>query len=324
MGLSALPIFSVLGVMVVLRRETWKRRIGIAVGAGVIGVIVYFAVNPYVAINYFRNREVLKSNLGTSTAMYHVTGSGSALANAVLLMAEGTSGPLMVAGIAGAAVLAFRRRGVSIGWLVSTPAAAVTVYLCLLAAGKPGEYGRFGLLPDIALGIAAASGAAVLLQNSKWRAALVGVLVLATVVCGGRYLVCFVADRGANTPRMHEAGRLAGVLGKGESMTMGLYAEPAPYCLPPIDLWRWKLMLVPRGYRAGAGDFDVIVRAVDVPVKGDVRGYELLPDGGFSPAAWWPARISWAAKPFEVLVRRGLNPAAEGAGRARSQTPPAR
>ena len=61
---------------------------------------------------------------------------------------------------------------------------------------------------------------------------------------------------------------------------LAVVAEPAPYVMPPVDLWRWELVLLPRnGAEPAPGD--VLVRVIDQ-----------------GPRAAAP--ISWAAKPFKI------------------------
>jgi hypothetical protein len=86
-------------------------------------------------------------------------------------------------------------------------------------------------------------------------------------------------------------------------------AEPAPYCLPPVDATSWRMLLLPADDQtpAGAEAPDVIVRAVDEMGRGgDVAGtpYRRIYYGG--SRQWVKRRIRWADKPFELLIRREL------------------
>ncbi len=144
MILSTYPIFIILPVMSVLRRQSARNGVreipdqnptvsarlqsqsgsfhhqppaensrtplwGIAVPLAV-ALCVYIATNPYVAINLICNREVLRSNLGTSAAMYHTGLSLSSLRNAALLIANGAGALTALGGAIGMALLAPRRR----------------------------------------------------------------------------------------------------------------------------------------------------------------------------------------------------------------------
>jgi len=61
-----------------------------------------------------------------------------------------------------------------------------------------------------------------------------------------------------------------------------IFAEPAPYSLPPVDLFGWKILLFPKDVSKEAGGGYLIVRQVD------------------PPGLWLSTPISWADKQFEV------------------------
>ena len=102
---------------------------------------------------------------------------------------------------------------------------------------------------------------------------------------------------------------------------MALRAEPAPYALPPVNVFRWDLRLLPREYEVGPDDVpaDVVVEAVDaLPAgSGEPSAYADLPS--VTPGARWPTPISWAAKPMRVRVRADL--AAAAAAEPRTDRP---
>src|SRR5260221_14373420 len=114
---------------------------------------------------------------------------------------------------------------------------------------------------------------------------------------------------------MVAAERLKG-LWKGGARSVGVRAGPAPYCLPPVDVTGWKMLLLPADWQGRSGDWpvrqaqdmpDVIVSPVDeIGVEGEVAGtpYVKIYCGGKWP--WLKTRISWADKPFEILVRREM------------------
>jgi hypothetical protein len=172
--------------------------------------------------------------------------------NAALLIAEGASPILAVAGAVGGLVLltraSLRNRGVGcdhacrgrgdVGWLLLVPAGVILIQFVMLAAGKPGEYARFALLPDIALAVAAMTGIDAFVRSARARAALAGVLVLTTAVVGFAYVRAFVRDAGPETSRLVAARYLAAHPGD-----LILSAEPAPYAVPPVDLFRRELVL---------------------------------------------------------------------------------
>ena len=359
MVLSAWPVFIVLPLMVLLRPDTWRRRIGLAVSGVGIGVGVYLLTNPYIVINLFVNREVLRSNFGNSLAMYEIGRWPEGMVNAARLVAEGASmaaasiGLLAVLVAAGRYVAANRRwgsrpaplgsgdasgerpvrnpaattnaadtrspaatrppaiigspaaTGVPAGagspaaatgplsptaryaLLLAVPAGLILVQFVALAAGKPGEYGRFAVLPDVALGIAAVVAIGRLFfSRTAQTVALAGLLMLVAAP-GGYYLVGFRLDSGPVTSRLNKAEALAELRQVGLE-SLAVFAEPAPYSLPPVDLFKWRILLLPEGYvhEAGKPPADVLVRAVDDP----------------------RAKISWANKPFLTWGRRSAFP----------------
>ena len=78
--------------------------------------------------------------------------------------------------------------------------------------------------------------------------------------------------------RLTAAGRLAAV--SSGDKTIDVTADPAPYDLPPIDLFTWRIVLVPPVGSLNPAGFTV--RPTD-----DTRGIA-------SP-------ISWANKPFDIV-----------------------
>ena len=306
MVISSLVVFAILPTMTLLRRQSWYRRALVAAGAGAVGAVVYTVTNPYVLINLVWDRELLRSNLGTSTAMYQAS-AGQGLLNALKLLAEGSrliGAPGWVALI----VLPRWRWGATRHpiWLLGVPAVIVLVQFVALAAGKPGEYGRFALLPNTALCLLAVSGTWLFFERRSRAIAITLACVLPTLATAWIYPIHFLADSRAPTTRAREAERIRQLLGGG-ARRLALAAEPAPYVLPPVDLWRWRLELMPRGRPAAdaarATGADVFVRAVDAPGAHVPEGFRRL--DLLSPrnsALGEPARISWAAKPLEVLV----------------------
>jgi hypothetical protein len=310
MVLSTAPAFAVLPVMVLLRPGGWGDRARTAVFCGLVGLVVYGAANPYVAYHLLRGEGFaggtgpLASNLGNSSAFYSVGRLGEGVANAVRLTAEGASPPLAAIGLLATVVLAVRAvrvrgdgspeavRRRAHGLLLATPAALTFVQAALVGAGKPGEFGRFLLLTDVFLAVEAfayfgtrADGGPGLL--GRRRIAIAGVLVALTASHGWAYLRGFVRDVGggaaspAGTPetsRMAAAREIEALRAAGGKRLL-LAAEPAPYGVPPVNLFDWPVLLVPKGGRpeAYAEPGDVVVEVVE---------------GG--------AKISWADKRFDV------------------------
>jgi 4-amino-4-deoxy-L-arabinose transferase-like glycosyltransferase len=328
MVVSSVIIFAILPVMPLLRRQSWAARVGLAVGAGIVGGLVYALTNPYVPYNLLFNREVLRSNLGTSTAMYHVGGSTNGFLNAVRLIAEGVSPILAALGVVGVVALLLRRRvGVAaphVWALLAVPALIVVAQFVILGAGKPGEYGRFALLPDTVLCLAAVAGASHWASGPGARRVVLGLGVLTPGFFGATYVARFLADARDPTSRLALAEHLNGLPSFGWR-TVEVTAEPAPYCMPPVNLFGQKVVLLPPGQVEPMGADAVLVRAVDAAPRGaPPPGYVRW--GRDEPVLLrpFPSRISWAAKPFEILVPRRTLRGPDGAAPAQTAPSPAR
>jgi hypothetical protein len=170
-----------------------------------------------------------------------------------------------------------------------------------MSAGKSAEVARFAVLPCITLLLAAGAAAARWCRPALLRPTL-GVLLLGSVAGGVVYLGGFVRDTGLRTTRRAAADHIWELQQEG-ARTVGVWAEPAPYCVPPVDLFRTRLLLLPTGYVLDEkhAPADVVVQAVDIEQPG-------LSDkvyAWWSPPRWSPlsARISWADKAIEIGAR---------------------
>ena len=256
MILTGVVAFTVLMTMVLLRREKWIANLAIAV---IATAVVYAVTNPFVVFNAIVRPQLLRSNLGNTAEMYHVSVGG--VANALSLVVEGTSPVLTAAGVAGAAFLLAssvgRRGGSRIGWLIAVPAAFVMIQFVLLATNKPAEYGRFALLIDVSL-LIAAFAAVGRVMSDRPRTALAALLVAFTAVGGFPYLRGFVRDCRPVTSRLEAAERLKSLADEG-AKTIRVAAEPAPYAVPPVDLFRYQLILPPAKANAPTVGADVMI-----------------------------------------------------------------
>ena len=83
---------------------------------------------------------------------------------------------------------------------------------------------------------------------------------------------------------------------------LAIVAEPAPYCVPPVDLFRWQLVLLPKGQTEPKAEVaDVFVAAVDTPSATAPAGYGLAAPKQ-NETLLPPTRISWANKPIDLFV----------------------
>jgi hypothetical protein len=226
------------------------------------------------------------------------------------LFVEATGIPVALFALTGltgvaAAVMAPRDSRARIPLLLGAPALIVALQFMALAAGKPGEYGRFALLPATALCLCGTWGCCTL-KNRLTQSLLLGTMIAFTGLFAGNYVCHFIDDCGPRTSRTALAEKLDALNRSGDAPSLALIAEPAPYVMPPVNLWRWRLELLPRGkpplestHALGSA---VFLRAVDSPTDEPHPGFRPLsgPDGFTNHV--WPARISWAAKPFEILV----------------------
>lgn len=310
MVLSALPIFVILPVMVWLRRQPFTAAAGRVIVGGLIGGLVYLLTNPYVAINFFTNREVLRSNLSNSLAMYEIGRWPEGLLNALSLIATGMSVPLALAGLVAVIGMAVVRvvgrgradSGPAVGWLLAVPAVIILAQFIGLAAGKPGEYGRFAVFIDLSLMLAAMAGVSML-PRSGLRGLVVCLLVGLTAWPGLQSLKAFARDCGDAPTRIQTAHKLAKARERG-ARTIGIFAEPAPYNFPPVDLFDWQIMLLPaKPTPAMLERIDVLLRVEDGPgtiePDSDLEG-STLEDGW----RWWRRSISWADRRFELRISK--------------------
>jgi hypothetical protein len=116
-------------------------------------------------------------------------------------------------------------------------------------------------------------------------------------VHGGSYVWHFARDATARSTRLELADRIASRGQDVEHPTLLVRWEPAPYCLPPVDLWRWRIVL-DRGHRAGV--YDLMIEPVDS------IGIEAVAPYGEAIRYWTRPRLfatpmSWAHKPFRVV-----------------------
>jgi Dolichyl-phosphate-mannose-protein mannosyltransferase len=260
--------FAVLPVMVLLREMTWRQRVGIVAAAGGIGIALFVLTNPYLPVDYLLHREIVQSNVSNYGNFYKPGISIDGFETAVRLIAAGMSMPLAI--VAGLSVIfSVRRRG--LGWVLAAPAILVAVQYFLLARDKPAEYARFALMLDVALALAVAAA----VVRVRWMGLQVAIVLL-MIYCTGAVSARYVANFLAAGSRLMGAATLAQLQRPGR--VLAVWAEPAPYCLPTVDLFAWKIVLLPPG------------------AEPPVEAVSIRPDDSydFTP-------ISWANKPFDIV-----------------------
>jgi len=323
----------------------WCKQSAIGVG---LAIAVYLVTNPYIVINAITNRDVLRSNFGNSLAMYEIARIGEGFLRVLELTIEGVTLPVVLVGAFALLVALWRMMrqtpsepgAEATGHAVAAhpamvylplivPAAVFFVQFVLIGAGKPAEYGRFGIFPNTALAI----GAACVLTRRwtklreivNWIPAvfvLIGISVPAYA-----YLYNFRWDTQTGRYSVVEppsVGTGCYIRGHGpedswrEPFTVAVIAEPAPYCFPPIQFDRARVVMF-REY-ATALEYQefhrsdtLVVRPVDEPVGTDrwraapdlflrrfVGRLFRVPFHGALTIPQPATPISWAIKLFEV------------------------
>lgn len=293
MVLSALPAFSVLVGMVLLRRMSWGDRLRVAVFGGLVGLVAYGLTNPYVVYHLLASvrggPSPFASNLGNSSAFYTAGRPVEGAANVARLAVAGTSVAVAVAGAMGVVVLgaravraradgspdAVRRR--AHGLLLGLPAVLTAVQAALVGAGKPGEFGRFLLLPDVFLAVEAVALIHTYVRAGGAAVMIYGVVLLQTALGGARYVAGFVRDSGPETSRLAAARAIEADRQAGRVRRVLVTAEPAPYAVPAVNLFDLQAVLVPKG-----------VDPVAVARPGDVVA--AVAEGG-TPIGWADKRV---------------------------------
>jgi hypothetical protein len=284
--------------LAILPVMAWRRGgLKMLIITSLIAISVYVIGNPYVAINLLHNREVLRSNLGNSTDMYALTWGG--LPNAARWLMEGTSIGAAVVGAFVLLICALRLRPPQrascdraiLLMLLAGPFILIAAQYVLLADSKPAEYGRFAIYLDIVLAIAAWSGIAWIAEPIV-RRPLALVLLAITIISGASYIYAFCHD----STRLEAAEKILTFDG---NRGIGVWAEPAPYCMPPVDLFRDDLLLLPRNAQVSRTSCALVVATTDNPLSSPALfGFERETIQGRRAAP-----MSWADKSFEIYFR---------------------
>jgi hypothetical protein len=281
MVLTGYAAFAVIPIMNVLRGSSWGHRFKITAFAALTGIATFTLTNPYLPYNMLFHKSVLHSNVGNYGTFYQPAVSPDGIAVAARGLIDGMSVAPLIAGCA-ASMIVLRRKSAAL--LLLAVAAPVLLQFVLLASGKTAEYARFALTVDVLLSLVAAWGIDRLPITRREKSLAGVLLVAATLIFGMRYDINFLVDSRSNSTRQTAARDLQ------SAGDLYVFAEPAPYCLPPVNLFTRRILLEPAGGSLGVIAPDgTIVRPVDVPTTVD----PLAPARVLSP-------ISWANKPFEI------------------------
>jgi len=324
MVLSSAPILILIPLVAVLRPapdNTSKPKptqlavdslAGLAVACG-----VYAVTNPYVPFNLLFNPSLLASNFGNSMAMYELGRAGEGLRRMLELTVEGATLPIVGLGLVAAVVAVVQRSSVSRPLMVA--AGVVAVQFILLGAGKPAEYGRFGVFPNAALAIGAACVLVrrwtPLREPVNWIPAWLVILTVGYM--GWQYQYNFMVDSRAHHSREQAADRSG--LADGRTRKFAVLAEPAPYSCPPANFARTEVWLLPHPDDHRRKNHGRLIYTVDQPR----RSWRLADPGAtlmgtyrqvvdvYQGHALWDlysidrlpiTPISWANKPVTVQL----------------------
>jgi len=276
----------------------WRRMTKRTLPGAALALLVYAVTNPYLFINAFLNREVLRSNFGNSLAMYEIARIGEGFVRVAELSVEGASLPIVVLGVV-ALILALARRSRAIMPL-AVPAGLFAVQFVLIGAGKPAEYGRFGVFADMALAV----GTACLLARPS---ALLGrrtryVIAALVIIWTGSRCAAYVRNFRIDAGPVNSRTLLAAEIRKlPAGAKVAVVAEPAPYGCPPLNFSAVDVRLIraaEEATRTHPGAHAVIIEPVDRMERG------ARADGEASAPGSDETPISWANKPFRI-VRMG-------------------
>jgi hypothetical protein len=206
------------------------------------------------------------------------------------------------------------------------PAAVLFLQFVLIGAGKPAEYGRFGIFTNTALAVGTAS-----LLTRRWtrlREIVNWVPAAFIVLWVGYFGLAYLWNFHVDTTDAGSRSKLAGFGGSRLDdpasdrcvMKLAVLADPAPYSLPPTDFSRTDVLLFRSGdhfLKTGGSLGTVLIEPVDQRAYmrwGLVRDAS-RPQPDRSPQIMpkehrlrgrleWPwhrtTPISWANKPFHV------------------------
>lgn len=270
------------------------RRLAALFLAMAAAAFAFAATNPYLVLHAVRQDAVLLSNLGNTKAMYAVGGAAAVVTDGGRRLVDALSWPAAALAVGGLVVAVTRRRQTSsLGVLLAIPTVLVLLQFVAFAAGKPAEYARFALLPAAVLGVLGVWAMSTIAQPWLRMTAFVAAPLAIGLTGTWPYVTAFAADVTAVNTRT----RAADVLRRTTGSVVQVKAEPAPYSVPPVDLWAKRLLLTPPN---SAPTGDVSVRAIDDPdaLAPPPPGYRRQIIAGDRAAP-----ITWANKPFEVLVR---------------------
>lgn len=247
--------------------ERGSSRAGSLVAALFVAIVIYAITNPFVLINAIVAPHLLRSNLGNSTAMYGVRGAASMIPDALRIANHAMTPIGLKVAVALAAAMAiaalWRKRNLSAGILLVAPALLITLQFILLAAGKPSEYARFGIVVWASLCI----GGAIALRRLVDAPLKFGAILLTTLAfsmfipptsLGRRGYDAWAVQELEDAPIQLDTMRQLGLAEGVRPWRLGVAYEPAPWSTPPLNLFDQEIVLV-RATPEMLGDVDAFV-----------------------------------------------------------------
>ncbi len=308
MVLTALPIAVLPIVVAYLRTATPRcRAVHLPVGLFVIAFI-YAATNPYVIINLISQPDVFTSNLGNTGSMFAWSATPGGLLNGLWLITMACFPVVAVVGVMGLIVWTRTMRASKITDATkshASPAELMTLLLwpafltllpyLLLASGQKAEYARFALLPEVTLVILAAVFVVSRHRSFPLCRGLGVLLLFSSMIPGAACVAGFVSDTRPLTTRLEAAESLREYREQG-FRTLVVPADPAPYVLPPVDLFEREIIVCRHEEIEKFDTPALILRPVTYPPfrkKSDDRAY--VPRRHFHQ---WLTPMSFAAQAF--------------------------
>jgi len=216
-----------------------------------VAITIYLITNPYILINAFTNRAVLRSNFGNSLAMYDISRIGEGFIRVMELTAEGATWIVVLGGVMAMIAGFYRKRWVA--WPLIVSAGVFFLQFVLIGAGKPAEYGRFGIFTNSALviGMGCIVPYILCMRARSLTISFILLVIINVGIYGSIYLRHFYADTTESNSRIQLAKILSNdanaYIPRGKPWGIALLAEPAPYNCPPLNFSQVDVVLCPPG-----------------------------------------------------------------------------
>ncbi len=326
MVLNAWPALLIPLTMIFLRKQAMQVRIGMMWRTMVVMLATYFITNPYVLMHLIGNRALLRSNLGNTGVMFTIGSFTDSMRNGFLLMAEGVSPVLFGAGLCVVAIFGWKtlkknrlvghnerdkvgvetvhdRKGT---WpLLWVPALGNLVPFTLFAGNQDAAYGRFALLADMVLCMAAVVILGRMVRHGFGRVVILSFLLAATAFAGYDYLQAFQNDTRGLTSRLATACNIRQL--EGRATALGVFNNPAPYSVPPVNLFHWRLELLPEDFVSKAALPEVLTGTMQSIEKNFSSRANLYTAMGYFGSAGIRDMICWADEGMICLIRAEPN-----------------